>query len=89
MAGSYTRRSTLSKCTADPITKLVLLFGPVTNNVLDWSKLESDMDIVCRPTPLHLRAVFESIVHILPSQEDDTDVEFSSLHLQAYQWHYF
>lgn len=34
------------------------------------------MDTVCRPTALDIRALFESIVHILPSEEDNTDVEF-------------
>jgi hypothetical protein len=34
------------------------------------------MDTVARPTPLDLRAVFESIVHILPSRDDAMDVEF-------------
>jgi hypothetical protein len=48
----------------------------VTNNVLDWSKLESDSETVCHPTPLDLRAVSESIVHILPSNEYDAEVEF-------------
>lgn len=48
----------------------------VTNNVLDWSKLESNMDTVCRPTPLDVRAVSESIVHTLLSKEEDVDVEF-------------
>jgi hypothetical protein len=34
------------------------------------------MDIVSCPTPLDLRAVSESIVHILPFKEDNNDVEF-------------
>ncbi|KAH8646231.1 hypothetical protein BX600DRAFT_444037 [Xylariales sp. PMI_506] len=48
----------------------------ITNNVLDWSKLESNMDTAARPNPLDMRAVFDSIVHILPSKEDDVDVDF-------------
>ncbi|TVY36171.1 Sensor histidine kinase [Lachnellula subtilissima] len=47
----------------------------ITNNVLDWSKLESDMDAICRPTPLDLREVAESIVHVLPYKDHDVDVE--------------
>ncbi|TVY91644.1 Histidine protein kinase [Lachnellula willkommii] len=47
----------------------------ITNNVLDWSKLESDMDALCRPTLLDLRAVAESIVHVLPDKDHDGDVE--------------
>jgi hypothetical protein len=34
------------------------------------------MDTLSRPTPLDLRAISESIVHILPFKEDNNDVEF-------------
>lgn len=34
------------------------------------------MDTVCHPIALDLRAVAESIVHVLPSNDDDVDVEF-------------
>lgn len=34
------------------------------------------MDTVSRPTPLDIRAVFDSIIHILPSRESDVDVDF-------------
>ena len=34
------------------------------------------MDALCRPTAVDIRALFESIVHILPSEEDNPDVEF-------------
>lgn len=46
----------------------------VTNNVLDWSKLEKDADAVCRPIALDMRTVCESILMLLPSRDDEADV---------------
>ena len=47
----------------------------VTNNVLDWSKLESDAEATCRPVALEIRQVLESIMVLLPNKDDEADVE--------------
>ena len=46
----------------------------VTNNVLDWSKLEKDAEAVCRPVALDMRTVCESILMLLPNKDDEADV---------------
>ena len=47
----------------------------VTNNVLDWSKLEKDAEAVCRPVALDMRTVCESVLMLLPNKDDDVDVK--------------
>ena len=47
----------------------------VTNNVLDWSKLERDSEAVCRPIYLDMRTVCESILMLLPNRDNDADVD--------------
>lgn len=47
----------------------------VTNNVLDWSKLERDADVSCRPIALDIRTVCESILVLLPKKDDEVEVE--------------
>ncbi|KAK4164783.1 hypothetical protein QBC43DRAFT_317451 [Cladorrhinum sp. PSN259] len=47
----------------------------ITNNVLDWSKLESDQDVSCRLAPTDMRSVFESILVLLPHQGEQRDVQ--------------
>jgi signal transduction histidine kinase len=47
----------------------------ITNNVLDWSKLEKDAKAVCKPVSLDLRTVCESIIVLLPNKDDEADVE--------------
>lgn len=47
----------------------------VTNNVLDWSKLERDAETVCRPVALDIRTVCESILILLPNKDDEAEVE--------------
>lgn len=47
----------------------------ITNNVLDWSKLERDKDALCRPVALDMRSVCESILVLLPNKDDDAEVE--------------
>lgn len=47
----------------------------VTNNVLDWSKLERDSEAVCRPIYLDMRTVCESILMLLPNRDNETDVD--------------
>jgi Histidine kinase-, DNA gyrase B-, and HSP90-like ATPase len=47
----------------------------VTNNVLDWSRLESDGETTCKPVALDMRTVCESILTLLPNKDDDADVE--------------
>ncbi|KAK8196761.1 hypothetical protein M8818_006928, partial [Zalaria obscura] len=46
----------------------------ITSNVLDWSRLEKG-EAVCRPTALDMRRVCESIIHSLPTMDEDSDVE--------------
>ncbi|KAI4224442.1 MAG: hypothetical protein LQ349_007242, partial [Xanthoria aureola] len=47
----------------------------ITNNVLDWSKLERDSEAVCRPIYLDMRTVCESILMLLPNRDSETDVD--------------
>lgn len=47
----------------------------ITNNVLDWSKLERDSEAVCRPIYLDMRTVCESILMLLPSRGDEVEVD--------------
>lgn len=47
----------------------------VTNNVLDWSKLERDAESVCRPVSLDMRTICESIIVLLPNKDDEEEVE--------------
>lgn len=46
----------------------------ITNNVLDWSRLEKG-EAVCRPSNLDIRAACDSIVKLLPRRDDDLEVE--------------
>ncbi|KAL8765962.1 MAG: hypothetical protein Q9209_007109 [Squamulea sp. 1 TL-2023] len=47
----------------------------ITNNVLDWSKLERDSETVCRPIYLDMRTACESILMLLPNRDNETDVD--------------
>jgi signal transduction histidine kinase len=47
----------------------------ITNNVLDWSKLEKDAKAVVKPVSLDIRTVCESIIILLPNKDDEADVE--------------
>lgn len=47
----------------------------ITNNVLDWSKLERDSEAICRPIYLDMRTVCESILMLLPHRDDEGEVE--------------
>ena len=47
----------------------------VTNNVLDWSKLEKDAEAACRPVALDIRTVCESILVLLPNKDDENEAE--------------
>jgi signal transduction histidine kinase len=47
----------------------------ITNNVLDWSKLEKDARAVVKPVSLDIRTVCESIIILLPNKDDEADVE--------------
>lgn len=47
----------------------------ITNNVLDWSKLEKDAKAVCKPVALDMRLVCESIIVLLPNIDDELEVE--------------
>ena len=47
----------------------------ITNNVLDWSKLERDPEAACRPVALNIRTVCEAITVLLPNKDDEADVD--------------
>lgn len=47
----------------------------ITNNVLDWSKLERDAEAACRPVALDIRTVCEAILVLLPNKDDDFEVD--------------
>lgn len=47
----------------------------ITNNVLDWSRLERDGETICRPVALDIRTICESVICLLPNKDDDSDVE--------------
>ena len=47
----------------------------VTNNVLDWSKLERHAEMGNRPVSLDMRTVCESILMLLPNRDDADDVD--------------
>jgi len=47
----------------------------VTNNVLDWSKLERHAEAACRPVSLDMRTVCESILLLLPNRDDAEQVD--------------
>jgi signal transduction histidine kinase/CheY-like chemotaxis protein len=47
----------------------------ITNNVLDWSKLENSSTMVAKPVSLDIRTVCESIIILLPNKDDEADVE--------------
>lgn len=47
----------------------------VTNNVLDWSRLERDGEAICRPVALDIRTVCESIITLLPTREDEIEAD--------------
>jgi hypothetical protein len=46
----------------------------VTNNVLDWSRLENG-EAICRPVAVDIRLACEAIVHVLPNSGDNTNTE--------------
>lgn len=43
--------------------------------MLDWSKLEKDVDAACRPVALDIRTVCESTILLLPNRDDESDVD--------------
>jgi CheY-like chemotaxis protein len=54
---------------------MLIIAHIVTNNVLDWSKLERDAETICRPVALDMRTVCESILVLLPNKDDEAEVE--------------
>lgn len=46
----------------------------ITTTVLDWSRIENG-EAVCRPTAVDVRAVCDSVLNILPSKDEDSDVD--------------
>ncbi|MCJ1389879.1 hypothetical protein MMC18_002736 [Xylographa bjoerkii] len=59
-------------CAIQRATKTLSL---ITNNVLDWSKLEKDAEAACRPVALDIRTVCESILVLLPNKDDEAEAE--------------
>ncbi|KAK4697653.1 hypothetical protein P7C71_g474, partial [Lecanoromycetidae sp. Uapishka_2] len=51
----------------------------ITNNVLDWSKLERHTEAACRPISLDMRTVCESILMLLPNRDDADDVDLMAV----------
>lgn len=47
----------------------------ITNNVLDWSKLERNGEAISRPVALDVRVVCESLITMLPNEDEDVAVE--------------
>ena len=47
----------------------------ITSNVLDWSRLERNGEVVSRPVPVDMRTVVETIVNLLPGRDENADVE--------------
>jgi signal transduction histidine kinase len=47
----------------------------ITNNVLDWSKLERETEAACCPVALDIRTVCEAILVLLPNKDDEVDVD--------------
>jgi hypothetical protein len=48
--------------------------GIVTSNVLDWSRLEKG-EAICRPVTVDIRLACETVVHVLPNSDDNTETE--------------
>lgn len=46
----------------------------ITTTVLDWSRLEQG-EAICRPTAVDVRRLCESVLIVLPSKDEDCDVE--------------
>lgn len=69
-----TKTLSLSTFEASPRFLLQADHLTVTNNVLDWSKLEKDAEAVCRPVALDMRTVCESVLMLLPNKDDEADV---------------
>lgn len=47
----------------------------ITNNVLDWSKLEKNTEDICRPIALDMRSICESTLMLLPNKDDEAEVD--------------
>ena len=47
----------------------------ITNNVLDWSKLDRDAEAACRPISLDMKIVCESILLLLTHRDDADEVD--------------
>lgn len=69
-----TKTLSLSALEASPCCSFHTDHFTVTNNVLDWSKLEKDAEAVCHPVALDMRTVCESILMLLPNKDDEADV---------------
>lgn len=47
----------------------------ITNNVLDWSRIEKDSEAAYRPVDLDVRVTCDAVMNLLPASDDDTDIE--------------
>lgn len=47
----------------------------ITNNVLDWSRIENDSEAPYRPVNFEIRTLCESIVNLLPNKDEEAEVE--------------
>ena len=69
-----TKTLSLSALKAEPRCLAYTNHFTVTNNVLDWSKLEKDAEAICRPVALDMRTICESVLMLLPNKDDEADV---------------
>lgn len=46
----------------------------ITTTVLDWSRLEQG-EAICRPTAVDVRRLCQSVLNVLPSKDEDCDLE--------------
>ena len=70
-----TKTLSLSALIDSPCCWLDVDIFAVTNNVLDWSKLERDTEAVCHSVALDMRTVCESILVLLPNKDDEAEVD--------------
>lgn len=72
----------LARSNLDDESRLLLLamqdairsLSLITTTVLDWSRLEQG-EAICRPTTVDIRRLCESVLVVLPSKDEDFDVE--------------
>lgn len=72
---SRTELSDESRLLLHAIQGATKTLSSITNNVLDWSRIENDSEAAYRPVDLDIRAVCDSVMNLLPASDDDADVD--------------